>query len=158
VIVSFDGKQVDEVSTLPAVVAGTPIDKTAAVKILRDGAEQTISIKVGRMPAERAEAAVGEAEPAHGKWGLALRDLDIRMAQRAGVAPGEGVLVVGVQPGSAAEKAGVRQGDIVLEVNRHKATSVADVQAEAKKHEGSGPLLLLLKRGEASLFAALQEK
>jgi len=157
VIVSFDGKPVDEVGALPAVVAATPVDKTAAVKILRDGAEQTISIKVGQMPAERAEAA-GQAEPAHGKWGLALRDLDVRTAQRAGVAPGEGVLVVGVQPGSAADKAGVRQGDVILEVNRHKATSVADVQTEVKTHEGSGPLLLLLKRGEASLFAALQAK
>ena len=67
----------------------------------------------------------------------------------------EGVLIREIAPGSAAEKAGVRQGDVILEVNRHKAGSVADVQAEAKKREGSGPLLLLLKRGEASLFAAL---
>jgi serine protease Do len=155
VIVGFDGKDVAEVGNLPTLVAATPIDRVASVKILRNGVEQTVSVKVGRMPGERAEA-TSQAEPAQGKWGLALRDLDGRTAQRAGVAPGDGVLVIGVQPGSAAEKAGVRAGDIILEVNRRSATSVAEVQAEAKKQENDGPLLLLLKRGEASLFAALE--
>jgi serine protease Do len=136
-------------------VAAAPIDKSAPLKVVRNGSEQILFVKVGRMPGERAEA-TSQAEPAQGKWGLALRDLDGRTAQRAGVAPGDGVLVIGVQPGSAAEKGGVRVGDIILEVNRRSATSVAEVQAEAKKQENSGPLLLLLKRGEASLFAALE--
>jgi serine protease Do len=157
VIVSFDGKDVAEVGNLPTLVAATPVDKTVSMKVLRNGSEQSLSVKVGRMPGDRAEA-TGRTEPTQGKWGLALRDLDARTAQRVGVAPGDGVLVVGVEPGSAAERAGVRQGDVILEVNRHKVTSVADAQAEAKKNEGGGPLLLFLKRGEASLFAALEAK
>jgi serine protease Do len=156
-IVGFDGKPVADVGTLPVLVAATPVDKTVPLKIVRAGAEQTLSVKVGRMPGERAEAS-SRTEPAQSKWGLALRDLDARTAQRAGVAPGEGVLVTGVEPGGAASRAGVRAGDVVLEVNQRKVTSVADVQAEAKKHDGDGPLLLLLKRGEGSLFAALQTK
>jgi serine protease Do len=159
VIVGFDGKDVPEVGSLPALVATTPIDKTAAIRVIRNGSEQVLSVKVGRMPGERAESEMaGQIEPARGKWGLGLRDLDARTAQRAGVAPGEGVLVSQVEPGSAAEKAGVRPGDIILEANRRKAGSSADVQAEAKKHDGGGTLLLLLKRGEASLFAALEAK
>jgi serine protease Do len=161
VIVSFDGKDVAEVTTLPSLVAATPIDKAVPVKILRNAAEQTLSVTVGRMPGERAEAAgptSSPAEAAAGKWGLALRDLDARLAQRAGVAPGDGVLVAAVQPDSAAERSGVRPGDVILEVNRHKVTSVAEAQAEAKKQEAGGSLLLLLKRGDASLFAALEQK
>ena len=157
VIVNFDGKDVAEVGNLPPLVAATPVDKTVAVTVLRDGREQSLSVQVARMPGERAETA-SQAAPAQGKWGLALRDLDARTAQRVGLAPGDGVLVAGVEPGSAADKAGVRQGDVILEVNRSKVGSAADVQAEAKKRDGSGPLLLLLKRGEASLFAALDAK
>jgi serine protease Do len=111
------------------------------------------------MPGEGTEnEKTGQAEPAQGKWGLALRDLDARTAQRTGIAPGGGVLVARVQPGSAGEKAGVRAGDVILEVNRRPVGSVADVQAQAATHEGGGTLLLLLKRGEASLFAALDTK
>ncbi len=157
VIVSFDGKEVADVGNLPPLVAATPVDKTVAVKVLRNGSEQSISVTVARMPSERTETA-SQAEPAQGKWGLALHDLDARTAQRVGLTPGEGVLVTGVAPDSAAEKAGVRQGDVILEVNRRKAGSVADVQAEAKKREAGGALLLLLKRGDASLFAALETK
>ena len=161
VIVRFDGKAVAEMTTLPALVAATPIEKAVPVTIRRNGTEQTLSVTVGRMPGERAEAAGQPGDPAEAapsKWGLALRDLDARLAQRAGVAPGEGVLVAAVQPDSAAARAGVRPGDVILEVNRHPVTSVAEAQAEAKKHEAGGSLLLLLKRGDASVFAALEQK
>jgi S1-C subfamily serine protease len=70
------------------------------------------------------------------------------------VAPSEGVLVAGVQPGSAAARAGVQDGDVILEVNRHKVTSVKEAQAEAQKTQDN--LLLLLRRGESSLYAALE--
>ena len=163
VIVSFDGKEVAETSALPALVAATPIDKAVLVKVMRNGSEQTMTlfVTVGRMPGERAEAsgqAAGPAELTQGKWGMALRDLDARLAQRVGVAPGDGVLVAAVRPDSAAERAGIRAGDVIQEVNRHKVTSVAEAQAETKKQGPDGSLLLLLKRGDASLFAALQQK
>ncbi|HYL80534.1 MAG TPA: DegQ family serine endoprotease, partial [Candidatus Acidoferrum sp.] len=157
VIVGFDGKDVTEMHNLPTLVAVTPIDKEVPVTILRSGAEQTLKIKVGKMAGEPSEASA-PAEPSQGKWGLALRDLDARMTQRLGVPPGEGVLVAGVQPGSPAEQAGVRQGDVILEVNRQKVTSVKEAQALGQKASDSGSLLLLLRRGDASLFAALELK
>jgi serine protease Do len=157
VIVRFDGKEIAEMHSLPPLVAATPIDKEVAVTILRNGAEQTLRVKVGRMPGEPARMS-GPDEPAQGKWGLALRELDARTAQRLGLTPGEGVFVAAVQPGSAADRAGIRPGDVVLEVNRQKVTSVEDAQAEAQKDPNAQSLLLLFRRGNASLFAALELK
>jgi serine protease Do len=161
VVIGFNGKPIAEVGNLPGLVAVTPVDSVVPVKILRDGAEKTLTVTVGRMPSERGERAGrggGEAEPTAGKWGLALRDLDERTAQRLGVAPGDGVLVAGVRPGSPGERAGVRAGDVIQEVNRHKVASVKDVRTAAEQPRDGGSVLLLLKRGDGSLFAALQDK
>ena len=95
------------------------------------------------------------AEAGQGKWGLALRDVDARTAQRLNLGVGEGVLVVGVQPGSPAEKAGLRPGDVVLEVNRQKVTSVKEAQAQVQKDPDAQSQLLLVRRDGTSLFAAL---
>jgi serine protease Do len=160
VIVGFNGKPVSEVGNLPSLVAVTPVDSAVPVTLRRDGAEKRLTVTVGRMPGEREERAdPGEkAEPASGKWGLALRELDARAAQRLGVEPGAGVLVAAVRPGSPAERAGIRPGDVIQEVNRQKVASVKDVQAAAERPGESGSLLLFLKRGNGNLFAALQDK
>jgi serine protease Do len=157
VIVGFDGKEIAEVNNLPPLVAATPIGKEVPVTIQRSGGEQTLKVKVGQMPGERAETS-GSEEQAQGKWGLALRDLDARTAQQFGLNPGDGVLVTAVQPGSAADRAGIRRGDVIQEMNRKKVTSVKEAQAEAQKDPTAQTLLLLFRRGNSSQFAALEMK
>jgi len=157
VIVRFDGKEIAEMSALPPLVAATPIDREVPVTILRNGAEQTLQVKAGRMPGEQTETS-GPVEPSQGRWGLALRDLDARTVQRLGLTPGDGVLVAAVQPGSAADRAGIQSGDVIQEVNRKKVTSVKEAQAEAQKDPNAQTLLLLFRRGNSSQFAALEMK
>jgi len=157
VIIGVDGKEIAEMHSLPPLVAAIPVGKEVAVRILRDGREQLLQVTVGQMPRERTETSA-PAEPAQGKWGLALRDLDARTAQRLNLRVGEGVLVAGVQPGSPADRAGLRPGDLILEVNRQKVTSVKEAQAEARKDSSAKSLLLLVRRDGASLFAALELK
>jgi serine protease Do len=158
VIAKFNGQEVSEVHNLPALVAGVEPGKQVPLTVKRDGQEQTLQVKVGKMPAEKPERAEAP-EPAEqqGKWGLALRDLDAQTAQRLGVGASDGVLVAGVQPDSPAEQAGVRQGDVILEVNKQKVSSVKEAQSAVQK-DTDGSLLLLLRRGESSLYAALESK
>jgi hypothetical protein len=119
-------REVAEEGHLPPLVAATPIDKS-------------VPVKVGQMPGERAEAAkTGQADSVAGEWGMALHNLDARMAQQASVVPGEGVRVTAVKPDSGAERFGVRPGGVILEVNRHKVTSGAEAQAKAKKQAVAG--------------------
>ncbi len=155
VILGFDGKEFSDAHALPALVAASPVGKEVVLTVRRNGKEEQLHATVGQMPGERTEE-IGSAAPEQGKWGLALRDLDARMAQRLGVQPGNGVLVAAVQPGSPAELAGVQPGDLIQEVNHHKVTSAKEAQAEARKVGGNDSLLLLLRRGDATLFAALE--
>jgi serine protease Do len=158
VVVKFGDQDISDVHNLPMVVAGTEPGKQVPMVVKRGGKEQTIQIKVGKMPSEKPEVAEAPAEAEQGKWGLALRELDSETAQRLNVSPREGVLIAGVQSGSPAEEAGLRTGDVVLEVNREKVTSVKEAQEAVRKQKKDEPLVLLLRRGESSLYAALQPK
>jgi len=144
--------------TLPALVAAAPIGKEVPVKVIRDGKEQLLNVKIAAQPGERSEASASPEQPARGKWGLALRELDARTAEGLGLAPRAGVLVAAVQPGSPAERANLQPGDVLLEVNRTPVHSVQEVQALAAKEPAATSLLMLVKRGDNRLFAALEQK
>lgn len=158
VIVRYDGKDVPEASTLPALVAATPVGNTVPVEVVRHGHEKTFEVKIGKL---ENEAVAGESEgtPHQSKWGLALRDLRPEERQRMGLTADEGVLVAQVMPGSPADDAGVQPGDVVLQVNRTPVRSVEQLKKEADKVTGNTPLLLLLHRGQGdNRFAALAPK
>ena len=84
--------------------------------------------------------------PATGKWGLMLQDTSME------VPDGEGVAVAGVQGGTPAERAGIREGDVILEVNRRPVKSAKEA---AVMMTGSDSLLLLVQRNDASFYVAL---
>lgn len=154
VILRFEGSEVGSGHALAALVAKTPVGTEATLAVRRSGSEREFRVTLGRMPGERAEAAA-PAKADQAKWGLTLQELDRRTAERLGTAAGDGVLVAAVQPGSPAAAAGVRPGDIILEVNRQRVASVPQAQAAIAKRAEEEPLLLLLRRGGATRFAAL---
>ena len=72
------------------------------------------------------------------------------LAKRYGHSESEkGVLVVGVESGSKAAEAGLRQGDLVKEVNRKPVTAVSELRAELKKNDTNQ---LLVKRPKAGFI------
>jgi len=64
----------------------------------------------------------------------------------------KGVVVVGVQPDSKAEKAGMRRGDLIVEVNRRNVDSVSDFKSAIDQHKKSGGVDLLIKRMNAGVM------
>jgi len=153
-IVSFNKKTVEDPRTLSAMVAETPVGQQVPVTVLRDGVKQQLSVAVGKLPSERAEEEQS-IQPTQGKWGLQLQDLSPKMASRLGVKAGQGVVVAGVQSGTPAERAGVHQGDIILEMNRQPVNSVAEAREVVTKTSEKEPLLLLVKRDSGSFFITL---
>jgi serine protease Do len=153
VIVAFDGHEVDESTDLPLMVAREPIGKEVELTVIRDGSEQTITLTVGEMKDEEMQLAHSESEA----YGVTVQNLTPEIAESLGVpADLKGVLVSSVQPGSPAEDAGLRRGDVVLEVNRKPVGTVDKYSEEMKKTAEGKSVLLLVRRGENTVFLALK--
>src|SRR5262245_6209760 len=153
VIVSYDGKKIDETTTLPALVAVTPVGKTVPMEIIRDGKTVTLNVAVGKLNDTTVASNTREEK---GQWGLALQNIRPDERRQMGLSGNDGVLVTSVVPGSPAAEAGVQPGDVILQVNQVAVSSVESVKAEVAKVKAEKPLLLLLRRADGSTsFAAL---
>jgi serine protease Do len=152
VIVEFDGKPVKDSADLPIIVARTPVDKKVRMKVLRDKSEVTLNVAVGELKDEEVVASA----PEKGELGLAVQKLTPQLAESLGLDKPDGVVVTEVQPGSAADDAGIRRGDVILEVDRKPVRGVEDYRkAIGGGRKGRG-LLFLVRRGESTLFLALK--
>ena len=154
VIVSYNTKDISEARDLSALVAQTQVGQDTPVAVLRNGTRHDFVVKIGKLPSEKAEEAQA-GQPATGSWGLMLQDLTPQMADRLGVKDGQGVAVVGVQDETPAAKAGIQEGDIILEVNRHTIHSVKEAKETIAKSDKQDALLLLVQRSGASVYIAL---
>jgi serine protease Do len=153
VIVSYDGKKVDESATLPSLVASTPVGKTVPVEVLRDGKMKTINVAIAKLSDPTAAL---DTKQEKSQWGLAMQNIRPEERHQMNLTGNEGVLVTAVMPGSPAASAGVQPGDVILQVNQAPVSSVQGVKDEVAKVKGDKPLLLLLRRADGStMFAAL---
>ena len=150
VITAIDGQKVNDAGELQVIVGqkqpGTKVDLT----VLRNGKTENVPVTLDELGAKAGEGS-GTASEGHGKmhWGVSLGNLTPDVRDQLQV-PREvhGALVEQVQPGSSADNAGLQQGDIILEVNRHKVQTASDVQqALSTVPKGQDALLLVWSNG-----------
>ncbi|MGH0031762.1 MAG: DegQ family serine endoprotease [Myxococcota bacterium] len=160
VVVEFNGEPIEEMEELPRVVAGTSVGTKAKVVVLRDGDRKTLDVEVGRFPDDPKLARAGEEEePEEARaeaYGMRIQNLTEELAEQLGLDDAsEGVVVTQVQRGSPAAEAGLRRGDVILEVDRKP---VGDVKSfEERLGAAKKGALLLVRRGDNTLFMAMQK-
>ena len=116
IIVSYDGKAFEDARQLPALVANTPVGQVVTLTVIRQRLSQDIELTVGQLPSTQIEQAATK-RPDKAQWGLHLSNWPQQMVNRRSPA-GQVVVVVSVTSDSPAEAAGVRRGDIILQVNQ----------------------------------------
>src|SRR4030095_9709040 len=124
VIVSINNQTVVDSNSLRNLVASQSPGTNVKVSAVRDGKEQNFQVALAELPERRPSSdsdEQGETEPGvgTGKFGLTLQNLTADSASRFGLDPGDqGLLVTRVNPAGSAANAGIRQGDLIQEVNR----------------------------------------
>jgi serine protease Do len=153
VIVQFDGKPIEEWRDLPRVVAETPVEKSVAVVVVRNGKKLDLSVEVGALD-EPKLAAAGTESANPSAYGLRAQNVTPEIAEQLGLAEATGVVVTEVLPGSPADEAGLQRGDVIVEVNRKE---VADLDAlQEQLGEGEQSVLLLIRRDDSTIYVPMK--
>ncbi|HLA09693.1 MAG TPA: DegQ family serine endoprotease [Pyrinomonadaceae bacterium] len=158
VITAVNGQQITDHNNLRNVVASTAPGTNVMVTVLREGREQRIPVTLAELPSTTVSTA-GEGGGGSGtgdKYGLTLEPLTAEMASRLGLSPSEQGLVVGrITPTGAATEAGMRQGDLIQEVNGQPVRTVAEFEG-AIQRSGQRPALVLINRRGSPIFLTLR--
>ena len=152
VIFKFDGKEIEESHDLPIVVARTPVGKKVVMKVLRDKKEVTLSVAVGELKEKEIVASVRES----GELGLTVQGVTPQIAESLGLDHTDGVVVTAVEPGSPADDAGLRRGDVILEIGKRRVRNLADYKKAVAGIKKGKAVRFWVARGETKLFFALK--
>jgi serine protease Do len=152
VIVAVDGKRIASSRELSRTVAEAGVGNKMSLTVLRDGREKEIDVKLAKRPDTEPTMARGEARS--DDLGLKVREIDPEIAERLGLDEDtKGVVVTGVNPDSKAAEADIRQGDVVIEINRKPVTSLDDYRNQLRKIDEGDTVQMLLRRGGGGLLA-----
>lgn len=159
IIVRFDGKPVEKSSDLPRVVGGTKPGTKTTLTVFRRGVNKDLTVTVAEIepekPARKAEAPRAD-KPVTSEIGkeLGLTVSELTPAQRKELGQRGGVLVVAST--DAAARAGIREGDVILQLGNTLVPDVGAFESALSKADKSKPLGLLVRRGELAQILVIR--
>ena len=159
VILTYDGKAVQENDDLPILVADTKLGSKVPVEIIRAGSKETLYAKIEELKDDQVAAedevdeAVGNVETS---VGVTTQEITPDIARSLGLSEAKGIVVTDVDPDSAGGNAGLKTGDVVLEVDSKPISSNKSFKEATKLLDKNRPLLLLIRRGENTIFLTLK--
>jgi len=152
IILKVNGKMIATSRDLTNLAAGLVVGDTAKVTILRNGSQKTLEIKIGKRPLTMAAASQNPHQQKDGEYGFEVTEVTPEIARRFNIEESAGVIVVGVAPESKADQAGIKQGDLIIEVNRKNVDSVKDFKNLLNQYKGGDGISLLVQRLNAGLL------
>ncbi|MDZ3836768.1 MAG: DegQ family serine endoprotease [Rhodospirillales bacterium] len=145
VIVAVNGEPIDGASDLRNQIGLAPVGEKVGLEVIRDGKRRSLTAEVAKI--RIASAAAGEAAPQ--LRGAVLRDLEPGSGRQGG-----GVLVASVERGSPAWRVGLRDGDVIVAVNRGEVGSVAEASRALSR--AGGAVALNVRRGNTMLYMVVR--
>jgi serine protease Do len=168
VVTQYNGQRVEGMDQFSRLVRETPAGREVKIGIIRNGAPQTIAVKIVARPAISGQLIPAPVQNAFElrfpdmpqsrmTWrstilGIEAEALDGQLAEYFGVK--EGVLVRAVTPGAAADKAGIKAGDVIVRVDDAKVATPADISAHLRALRGH-PVTVVVVRDRREINVML---
>jgi serine protease Do len=153
VITEYDGQSVARASDLSRLVAATAVGRQVPITIVREGKPARLDVKIARLT-DTDQPVVAQNE---GKepLGLTVETVTPDVARELGLSDSRGVVVRGVRDSSPAERAGIRPGDVIAEVDHHPVTSAVEMKRVLDRHVKGSPVVVLIHRDGNNLYVAM---
>ena len=176
-ILQYNGQHVEGMEQFSRLVRETPVGREVKLEVVRNGAPQTVTVKVGgrhaspamtmiapaaTLPVERFELRMPDIPRSFMSWrssalGIECESLEGQLAQYFGVK--EGVLVRAVSRNSAAEKAGIKAGDVITRADDSHVATPADLSGRIRSSHGkSVPITLMRDRKEMTVTVTVEDE
>lgn len=153
IIVDFAGRKIEDPNQLRNLVANTEPNKTVGMTIIRDNKKKTLQVTISDLPGDMQKSSKGDYDNLLN--GVSVEDLTPELSGRLHLPKKiKGVIVTDVERESPAAML-IMKGDIILEVNRKKISSLSDYEKLVSTIKPGKDILLLIFRGGSSLFLTL---
>ena len=156
IIIEFNGHPIHEMNELPRMVAETAPGAKATLKILRDGKDKTLSLTIAELPEGREAQVKGKGRAEKAPLGLKVQNLNPTLTQQFRLRDNKGVVVVQVESGSPAAEAGLRSGDMILEVDGTEVSTLKGYRKAIAKLRKEAVVRFLIKRMGRTLYLTVE--
>ena len=155
IIIKFNGKKIEKMRDLPRIVSATAVGTSVEVKIVREGEKKIFNVTIKELE-EGKKLVAGKMVPS---FGIQVAELTPESAPQWGYSPSErGVIISQIEPGSLADEAGLKTGDVIKEINRKPIKSIQDYRDSLKNTSTKKGILFFVNRNDNSLYVAVKEK
>ncbi|MCX8517355.1 MAG: DegQ family serine endoprotease [Rhodoferax sp.] len=158
IITKFDGKTIDKASDLPRMVGNTKPGTKSTVTVFRRGAVRDLNLLIAEVetdkPVSKSPAKEEKSKPPTAAQVFGLGVVDLTDAQKKELGIKGGVLVESVN--DVAVRAGLREGDVILQIGNAEVKSVKEFESAIGKVDKSKAVSVLFRRGDLTQYAVLK--
>ncbi|MGM0427785.1 MAG: Do family serine endopeptidase [Thermodesulfobacteriota bacterium] len=145
IILEVNGQKVDSSRELSQMIANFDVGDEVDILVWRDGKKKVFTVTLAKRQDLKTAAAPEETEKEE-VFGIKVADVTPETARRFKLKEDDGVVVVGVEPDSKGEEAGIRAGDFIQEINHQKIEGVNDYQEKIDQVSSGKPVYLYILR------------
>jgi serine protease Do len=159
VILSYQGRPVIDTNSLRNDIAATKPGSTVTLQVIRDGKTTDVKATLEESPGAKdaRRGAEGEEGEGSGKFGMSVQPITPEVARQLELdRDTKGVVIADIDPAGAAASAGLREGDVIQQINGRPMQSAEDVRSALNAATGGKPAVLLVSRGGQTIFVPLK--
>jgi serine protease Do len=153
IIVKYDNHEVSSVDVLPKIVAETSPGKSVEVELIREGKPRNLNISIAKLKDKDLQV---KRASFNDNLGIQAQDITPELAKTFNLDDTDGVLVSNVASGEPAREAGLRRGDVIVEVDRQPVRNVAEYKKALSQVQDASSVLLLVKRSDNTIYVAVK--